>query len=48
MFIVDALFQLFDFARALLFSGQVTQDNSEASIYNFLVIFLNLFSFLGF
>ena len=48
MFIVDAILQLFDFARALLFSGQIPQENSEASIYNFLVIFLNLFSFLGF
>ena len=47
MIIVDALLQIFDFVRALLLSGQVPQDNSEATIYNFLNFFLNLFSFLN-
>lgn len=45
MVIVDALLQIFDFFRALLLAGQVPQDNSEATIYNFLAVLLNFFSF---
>ena len=48
MFIVDAFLQVFDFVRSLLFAGQVTQDNTQADIYNFLSVILNLFTFLPF
>ena len=48
MFIIDAFLQIFDFFRALLFAGQIPQDNAEADVFNILAIFLNLFSFLSF
>ncbi|MCF6284858.1 MAG: hypothetical protein L3K26_06695 [Candidatus Hydrogenedentes bacterium] len=48
MFIVDAFLQIFDFFRALIFSGQVPQDNVEADIFNFLSVILNIFSIFSF
>lgn len=46
--IVDALHTVFDFFLSFILAGQVPQDNSEAEVYNFFTILINLLGFLGF
>lgn len=45
--IVDALLTIFDFFRSFILAGQVPQDNSEAEVYNFFTVIINLLGFLG-
>lgn len=45
--IVDVFLTIFDFFRSFILAGQVPQENSEAEVYNFFTIFINLLGFLG-
>lgn len=47
MFILDALGRFYEFVQAQLLGGMLTQDNIEASIYNFFLVLLRVLGFLG-
>lgn len=45
--IIDALLRILDFFLAQIFAGQVPQDNSQASVYNFLTAILQFLGLFG-
>lgn len=48
MFILDALGRFYQYIEAQLLGGMLSQDNTEAAVYNFFLVLLRILGFFGF